>query len=331
MKNQNAIIIPGPRKCGSTTLFEILDKHPQINSPLIKEPHYFMLNWETIKENINWYKGLYDNHYDKKILDASALYFSSDRALKNIKNFFNKTKILIILRDPAKRAYSAYWHMRKKVPTTEKRSFKYILGKIVGPENKKIKYSENNLLKEAIRKNQITKDYLDENYHREKHGAQFSSDFENPLIVYKYFQGSLYSERVEKIKSFFDDVKLIFLEKLIERPKIVIKDIFDFLKISEDKSCLELPHANPTGIPKNIFVKNIERIRGRSNLFRNFISSSNLTNRIAKKIHSALLNVFFEPKPKLKKEIYLETKRVLNNEFEYWYQKNSELSRLWCY
>jgi len=138
MIGSKAIIIPGPRKCGTSTLFKLLKDHPQIDCPYIKEPHFFTLTQKIINDNISWYQDLYPHKLNKPFLDGSTLYFSSNRAKENIKKYMDNPLIIIILRDPAKRVYSSYLHMVKKVPKPELRDFKKILKKIEGVQKFKL-------------------------------------------------------------------------------------------------------------------------------------------------------------------------------------------------
>ncbi len=325
MIDREAIIIPGPRKCGTTTLFQMLKRHPSIDSAKIKEPQFLALDSNTVQENLSWYKSLFSNNQDKMMLDASTLYFSSDRAIKNIKNVFSDVKIIIILRDPAKRAYSAFWHMKKKVPPKEKREFDDIIKDIEGSEFEKIKKSEELSLQKAIEKNMIDPNYLNENYLIDKHNVDFKSDFEDPLWFYKYFQGSIYSKNLEAYKKEFgENVKLIFLEELIENPERVINNLIDFISIEKNRVTKILPNANKSAIPSRTTAKLVEKLKNRrciSNPIIRLINRANL-EWIPRKVQ----DMAYSEKPNLDKTIYEKNKKIFSREYRYW-----KKDRIWKY
>jgi len=329
-KDRRAIIIPGPRRCGTTTLFKIVNRLPVVESPKIKEPCFFLLDQETIEKNFSWYMDLYSN--DRKyLLDGSTLYFSSIRVFKNIKKYLDEVKILIILRDPVKRAYSSFWLMKSMVPTKEKRNFKKIISNLNGPQFDKIKESENKNIYQAIEENKIDSDYLNEDFLKEKHRAPFKANFEDPLWPYKYFQESIYSRRIKKIRNLFDNIKILFLEELIEKPNQIINEIYDFINPSSEINNFNLPHTNKSSLPNNWLAQKIEKNRRKNRLFRKMISSSEIINRTLTLIYNSINPILFQQKPTISYEDYSKGRNILNNEYEYWFSKNENLKNLWKY
>ena len=102
-------LIVGAQKCGTTTLYDILNNHPEVNMSKIKEVNYF-----TMLKDHN--KGLeyYSNFFNKKTTkhritgEASPGYMSHLHIQKLIKDNLGEVKIVMILRNPIKRAYSQY-------------------------------------------------------------------------------------------------------------------------------------------------------------------------------------------------------------------------------
>jgi hypothetical protein len=102
--------IVGAQKAGSTALCEYLALHPDIAPPKIKEPHYFNLE-ENYKKGVQYYQSLLPPRTaNKLIFDASPGFLVNKKAAKRIFRHNPDAKILIILREPASRAYSA-WNM----------------------------------------------------------------------------------------------------------------------------------------------------------------------------------------------------------------------------
>ncbi len=107
-----AFLIIGAQKSGTTYLYSLLKRHPQIIEPGWKEIHFF-------DDDINFSKGkhwYYSRFYlpyktrNKITFEATPDYFANIKAPERIKEILNKTKLILLLRDPVKRAYSA-WNM----------------------------------------------------------------------------------------------------------------------------------------------------------------------------------------------------------------------------
>lgn len=129
MKDQlpNFLIV-GMAKCGTSSLSQYLSQHPDIFIPGKKEPRFitsqtmrFPMNGPKDDEVENWYVKDYSDYVDlfknaaqPAIGEASAdtLYFYKD-TIPVIKRYFGDPKIIIILRNPVKRAFSAYQHLRR--------------------------------------------------------------------------------------------------------------------------------------------------------------------------------------------------------------------------
>jgi hypothetical protein len=115
-------IIMGTQKGGTTALAQNIGKHPDIflnmnPDPRISEVHFFDLHW---KKGIEWYKKQFD--YSKKIVgdktpDLMYLHYTFP-LIQSVNPYL---KIILVLRNPVERAYSA-WKMIKKY-WDEKRSF----------------------------------------------------------------------------------------------------------------------------------------------------------------------------------------------------------------
>ena len=119
MKKPNFLIV-GAAKSGTTSLYHYLKQHPDIFMPTLKEPQYFVK--DKVRNRIH--KGVYDkNEYyslfkesqEKLIGEASVFYlFYYKEAIQNIiQELGNEVKIIIVLRNPIERSYSAYQHVSR--------------------------------------------------------------------------------------------------------------------------------------------------------------------------------------------------------------------------
>lgn len=109
-------IIIGCQKCGTTSLYDYIIKHPCVYPATHKEIHFFDTNY---KIGLNWYRSyfptIFEKYYVKKIHkkdfvtgEASPMYIFDTRAPKRISQTIPKLKLIAILRNPIDRAYSHY-------------------------------------------------------------------------------------------------------------------------------------------------------------------------------------------------------------------------------
>lgn len=120
-------LIVGATKCGTSSLHKYVDQHPDIFMSKVKEPRFissqvtpFPLNGPRDNKVEAWYVKHYDDYL--KLFEeadghpvigessADTLYFHKG-TIPVIKQYLGDPKIIIMLRNPVKRAFSAYQHM----------------------------------------------------------------------------------------------------------------------------------------------------------------------------------------------------------------------------
>lgn len=107
------LFVVGVVRGGTTTLWGYLDQHPEIFMSPVKEPHFFTKAGSTLAPRYatsEAYLGLFSGARERVRGEASASYFTDGDSPVAIKRMSPDTKILVILRDPAERAHSHYWH-----------------------------------------------------------------------------------------------------------------------------------------------------------------------------------------------------------------------------
>lgn len=102
-------IVIGAKKCGTGTLRYFLRVHPQVAFSKHVEIHYFDVPWKY-KNGINWYRNQMSPSWPDQItIEKTPRYFVCGRAPTAIHDDISpKTKIIILIRDPVKRAVSDY-------------------------------------------------------------------------------------------------------------------------------------------------------------------------------------------------------------------------------
>ena len=111
------LFVVGAPKCGTTFLYKKLQNHPDLFFPKIKELNYFSLEqlnqasyYKDYKTNsLDKYLRFYEmGKKEKYLVDASVSYFTFDDIPAKIKEFNPDAKIIMLVRNPYKRAYSHY-------------------------------------------------------------------------------------------------------------------------------------------------------------------------------------------------------------------------------
>jgi len=121
-------LIVGAAKSGTSSLHNYLNQHPEVFMPSynsdgmkVKEPRFLIK--DLVKHRLHngvwtWeeYKNLFDDVKDEMAIGESTvlyLYYHKE-AIKNIKEKLgNDVKIIIMLRNPSDRAYSAFQHVSR--------------------------------------------------------------------------------------------------------------------------------------------------------------------------------------------------------------------------
>jgi len=110
--------IVGAPKCGTTSLHEYLQRHPDVFMPFFKEPHYFGSDLEGSRfrqfrgKPARYLKLFRDARGEKRIGESSPWYLVSQRAAEEIQAYDPTAKIIIMLRNPIDMMYSMWSQFR---------------------------------------------------------------------------------------------------------------------------------------------------------------------------------------------------------------------------
>ncbi len=108
-------LIVGAMKSGTTSLWRYLQQHSEIYMPDEKEPRFLtssrLIKSRPIRTFEDYVKLFRDAKEEKAIGEASPHYlYPYSSTIPTIKNYLGDVKIIIILRNPTDRAFSAYKH-----------------------------------------------------------------------------------------------------------------------------------------------------------------------------------------------------------------------------
>ena len=103
----------GPSKAGSTWLHEVLIQHPQVYLSQAKDLYFFDRYFDR---GVDWYAGYFRDAgpQHKVVGEVCQEYLSSADAASRMRSVLGAdVRLMVTLRDPVTRAFSAYLYMRK--------------------------------------------------------------------------------------------------------------------------------------------------------------------------------------------------------------------------
>ncbi|NJK56213.1 MAG: tetratricopeptide repeat protein [Pleurocapsa sp. SU_5_0] len=104
-------IIAGAAKCGTSSIYHYLSRHPQVLLSHKKELDFY---WQHYERGIDWYLAHFPTISDRpdfRTGEATPNYLRFPEVAQRIKDTFPQIKIIILLRNPVDRAIS--WHYHK--------------------------------------------------------------------------------------------------------------------------------------------------------------------------------------------------------------------------
>ena len=111
--NKPDFIIIGAQKGGTSSLFNYLSQHSQIQLPSVKEIHFFDYNYG---KGIEWYRKQFPGKFIRlKITgEASPYYLFHPLVPQRVFSCCPNAKFIVLLRNPVDRAYSHFMMEKKR-------------------------------------------------------------------------------------------------------------------------------------------------------------------------------------------------------------------------
>lgn len=108
------LLIIGAQRCGTSSLYKYLGRHPEVAASLRKEIRYFTAYFDKGED---WYRA----HFPLTIsasgvrvaFEASPDYLLDPRCAERAAELVADSRIVVMLRDPVERAFSQYLHNRR--------------------------------------------------------------------------------------------------------------------------------------------------------------------------------------------------------------------------
>jgi len=228
MKRPNFFIVGAP-KCGTTALYEYLQRHSQIY--LYSKELYFFGSDFTFRQprpSLEYYLSLYEN-VDKEIAigDASVWYLYARYAAREIHQFNPQAKIIVLLRKPSDVLYSLH-------------SQQFYNG------NEDIESFEKALAAEADRKK----------------GLRLPPLIGCPYEALYYSEVVRFSEQLKRYLEVFgrEQVKVILFDDFIKKTDVIYGETLSFLGVDTSfKTSYERINANKK--IRNVRLRNLLKKR----------------------------------------------------------------------
>ncbi|MCS3635876.1 hypothetical protein GGP57_003217 [Salinibacter ruber] len=198
MSKRVGCMIVGAQKCGTTSLIEYLSRHPCVCSHEQTEFTYFLG-----QEQYEWgYERAFDTYFDhcpedREIFGKHVMVMYSDEAVNRLHKHNPGCQVVILLRDPVERAYSAFWHARRIGEETLER------------------------FEEALAAEQ----------------QRIQNDGWEARRQCAYVQNGLYHEPVSHVLNTFGDKNVLVFtsEELLSRPREVCSEVFEHCGMKEHR------------------------------------------------------------------------------------------------
>ncbi|SFN76441.1 sulfotransferase family protein [Salegentibacter flavus] len=221
----------GAQKAGTTTLHDILKGHPDIYLPDRKEAQFFDIN-EMYQRGLDFYFSTFFRTYknQKVVGNINPNLQLETRSIDRLISCFGKNiKVIFILRNPIKRAYSHYLMSKRR--GYEQLSFLEALEQ----EDYRMKYPSEH-----------SKYFSEETGHYEKNhfGYVYRSKY---LKTLKY----LYSQLPPQ------NIKVVFFEEFLINKPVVIEDILKFLNLPQSNALDFNIKSNYASQPKSVVIRDI--------------------------------------------------------------------------
>lgn len=323
------VLVPGAQKAASTTLHAALTQHPACRALRVKEPHYLGLVAEDFQAHAGWYRSLFTSD-DAIHVDASTSYLYHPKAAARACAIDPHVRSIIIIRDPARRAYSAYMHCVRRVVHPERRPFSAVLSDIearLGAATS-VWDAEDASLDAAIQRGDVEPSALGEGFVARSVGGPSPARFEDPHWGHRYLGASEYSRYVPAWESELPGrVLIVCMEELVRDPRATLGRVSDFLGIDPRAwPRSELPHENQARVP-----------RGTAGRVAFHLANDTRAGRWLKQvIRRAGLEVVIDRIRASAQEpaacdpaAYAHARRLLSAEYAYWQQRLPRVAAYW--
>lgn len=206
-------LIIGSQKCGTSSLYRNLVRHPFVFPAVDKEIYFFNNSYNYFQKGVDWYKSHFPSFLYKYYIthickndfltgEATPGYIFHPHAPRRISELLPTVKIIILLRNPVDRAYSHYYH-----EVTRKRET--------------ASFEDAITMEEERLRGEFDRITNDENYKSTKY------------VHYSYLLRGIYIDQLKRVYNYFHENQIIILksEDFFREPQTTFQRVFQFLKL----------------------------------------------------------------------------------------------------
>lgn len=231
--------IGGAQKSGTSTLASWMAAHPECYITEPKEPRVFSKQSNlTAVEPYQQFVADINLAKERLFCDATVTYLYEDYVAQRIHTALglHPAKFIFILREPASRTVSSYYHIFKR--GHDLRGLEELYGNEFGALEEEILREEEGILN-AQKQNRLSVDkYVDK--------------YDDPLSSFRYLKNSDYLPQLQRYAELFgrENICVLFFEELLSDRDAVLNKVCDFLGIEAFEKGTEIrERKNPTRIP----------------------------------------------------------------------------------
>jgi hypothetical protein len=219
-------MIIGVQKAATTSLYNLLNRHSNLfKGSLNKETNYFSQEVDYGR-SLQWYHSYFKSFAFSEranFFEATPDYFYFPWVPERLYNYNPTLKLIVILREPVARAYSA-WKMYARFITHDE------LYRV----SRGLKPNEENYIAKYFFNNRKTFPTFEECVKIELDLMKGKSELWEPSLLRR----GLYFDQLQRILKYFPSEQLLVLgfKDLIENPKSEVEKIFRFLDIHNEEN-----------------------------------------------------------------------------------------------
>ncbi len=299
IKKPNFLVLGSP-KCGTTSLQNYFEQHPDVYVPLVKEANYFAfdIHKRKVKTESEYFSLFNDAKGESAIGEVSIWYlYSQVAALKIKESLGNEVKLIAMIRNPIQAAYSMHGQWV-----------------FVGEED--IENFEEALHAEQARKRVASS---------KRKGAEFFMYSE----IYKY---------TEQLKRYFDlfgrdHIHIIVHDDLKKDTPATFQKALQFLEVKQPDFDLNFKVVNPHKKVKNKYLRDLylKNIHGVRTMAKAMIPNDKFRRKLGISLAGKVKNLYtdYQEKEKITPNAYQklveiykpeveDLSKLLDRDFTYW-------------
>ena len=253
--SRSIVLVGGFRKCGTTSIYDLLAELDGFNPCSIKEPQIIESGNLIDDELFNEYISLFGSG-EGTYLDGSTFLTTCPEVVLDLKKYFPDIKIVIFIRDPVKRFFSAAMHSYGKITPEDNEPLDNIIHRIDSYEAGSRFDLELKYVRDVFSNtNSYSVDYLKDIGSSKVLG--FNPKFR--YLAFQYYGEGCYSYWLNRWEELGVDYHLVCLEELINNKEKVLESLEQYLGLASGYLSAQSIASSNAGYIRRGFISKLER------------------------------------------------------------------------